>query len=102
MCATADGVIRKSDNALDIAGTVVPACGLSRAFNNVPIIGDILSGGNYNEGIFGVTYAMSGTLADPQIRMNPMSALAPGILRRLFDFNPKAPTVDPNTGKSAN
>ncbi len=89
MCATADGVVRKADNALDVSGTVVPACGLSRAFNNVPLIGDILSGGNYNEGIFGVTYAMGGTLTAPQIQVNPISALAPGIFRRLFDFNPK-------------
>ena len=89
MCATTDGVIRKSDNALDISGTVVPACGLSRALNNVPIIGDLLSGGNYNEGIFGVTYSMSGTLANPQIQLNPLSALAPGIFRRLFDFSPR-------------
>ena len=89
MCATTDGVIRKSDNALDISGTVVPACGLSRALNNVPIIGDLLSGGNYNEGIFGVTYAMGGTLANPQIQLNPLSALAPGIFRRLFDFGPR-------------
>ena len=94
MCATADGVIRKADNALDISGTVVPACGLSRALNNVPVIGDILSGGNYNEGIFGVTYAMGGTFANPQIQMNPISALAPGIFRRLFDFNPKQPAFD--------
>ncbi len=90
MCATADGVLRKNDNALDVSGTVVPACGLSRAFNNVPVIGDILSGGNYNEGIFGVTYSIGGTVATPQIQMNPLSALAPGIFRRLFDFNPKA------------
>ncbi len=89
MCATAEGVIRKVDNALDIAGTVVPACGLSRALNGVPIIGDILSGGNNNEGIFGVTYAMGGTFANPQIQLNPLSALAPGIFRRLFDFSPK-------------
>jgi len=95
MCATADGVIRKVDNALDISGTVIPACGLSRALNNVPVIGDILSGGNYNEGIFGVTYAMGGTFANPQIQMNPISALAPGIFRRLFDFNPKQPALDP-------
>lgn len=99
MCATADGVIRKSDNALDISGTVVPACGLSRALNGLPVIGDILSGGNYNEGIFGVTYAMGGTFADPQIQMNPVSALAPGIFRRLFDFNPKPPMADTTNSK---
>ena len=94
MCATADGVVRKTDNALDVSGTVVPACGLSRVFNNVPLIGDILSGGKYNEGIFGVTYAIGGTLSEPHVQVNPLSALAPGIFRRLFDFSPKAA---PNT-----
>ena len=89
LCATAEGVVRKADNALDISGTVVPACGLSRVFNNVPLIGGILSGGNYNEGIFGLTFNMSGTFADPKVKMNPLSVLAPGVFRRLFDFNPK-------------
>ena len=82
-------MIRKADNALDISGTVVPACGLSRALNVVPVIGDLLNGGNNNEGIFGLTYAMGGTFADPKIQLNPLSVLAPGIFRRLFDFSPK-------------
>jgi Protein of unknown function/AsmA-like C-terminal region len=86
MCATADGVIRKKDGALDITGSVIPACGLTGALNNVPLLGDILSGGNNNEGLFGVTYAMGGTLALPKIQVNPLSALAPGIFRRFFDF----------------
>ncbi len=86
MCATADGVIRKQDGAIDITGSVIPACGLTGAFNNVPLLGDILSGGNNNEGLFGVTYAMGGTLASPKIQVNALSALAPGIFRRFFDF----------------
>ena len=61
ICATADGVIRKSDNALDVTGSVIPACGLSGVFNNVPLLGDLLSGGNSNEGLFGVTYFVGGT-----------------------------------------
>lgn len=91
MCATADGVIRKQDGALDITGSVIPACALTGAFNNVPLLGDILSGGNNNEGLFGVTYAMGGTLATPKVQVNPISALAPGIFRRLFDFNHSGP-----------
>lgn len=91
ICATADGVIRKQDGALDITGSVIPACALTGAFNNVPLLGDILSGGNNNEGLFGVTYAMGGTLASPQVKVNPISALAPGIFRRLFDFNHSGP-----------
>lgn len=89
MCATADGVIRKSDNALDVTGSVIPACGLSGVFNNVPLLGDLLSGGNSNEGLFGVTYYVGGTFAKPAVKINPLSAIAPGIFRRLFDFSSK-------------
>ncbi len=89
MCATADGVIRKSDNAIDVTGTMIPACGISGVFNNVPLLGDILSGGNSNEGLFGVTYFVGGTFAKPDIKVNPLSAIAPGIFRRFFDFSPK-------------
>ena len=89
MCATADGVIRKSDNAIDVTGTVIPACGLSGVFNNVPLLGDILSGGNNNEGLFGVTYLVGGTFAKPEFKVNPISAIAPGIFRRFFDFSPR-------------
>jgi hypothetical protein len=104
LCATADGVIRKVDGALDITGSVVPACGVSGIFNNIPLLGDILSGGNSNEGLFGVTYAVGGTLSDPKVQVNPLSALAPGIFRRFFDFNSrKAPGQNggqDNTGQS--
>jgi Protein of unknown function/AsmA-like C-terminal region len=89
ICATADGVIRKSDNAIDVTGTMIPACGLSGVFNNVPLLGDILSGGNSNEGLFGVTYLVGGTFAKPEFKVNPISAIAPGIFRRFFDFSPK-------------
>lgn len=97
MCATADGVIRKQDGALDITGSVIPACGLTGIFNNVPLLGDILSGGNNNEGLFGVTYAMGGTLNTPKIQVNAISALAPGIFRRLFDFTRAGPTKKNST-----
>jgi hypothetical protein len=97
ICATADGVIRKSDNAIDVTGTVIPACGISGVFNNVPLLGDILSGGNSNEGLFGVTYFVGGTFVKPEIKVNPLSAIAPGIFRRFFDFSPKrAPPQETN------
>ena len=89
ICATADGVIRKFDNALDVTGSVIPACGLSGVFNNVPLLGDLLSGGNSNEGLFGVTYFVGGTFAKPIVKFNALSAIAPGIFRRLFDFGSK-------------
>jgi hypothetical protein len=70
-----------------VTGTVIPVCAVTGAFNNVPLIGQILTGGNDNEGIFGMTYSMGGSLNKPSIRVNPISVLAPGIFRRLFDFH---------------
>ncbi len=84
--ATASGIIRKSDGAVDITGTFIPAYAINSAIGEIPLIGDILTGGN-NEGIFGVTFAMSGTTAKPKFQMNPISALAPGILRKFFEFS---------------
>ena len=56
MCATADGVIRKTDGAMDIDGTIIPACALNSVPGDIPIIGDILVG----DGLFGLTYALGG------------------------------------------
>ena len=85
--ATVDkGLIRKSDGAIDITGTIIPAYGLNSALSNIPLVGDILAGGK-GQGIFGLTYAMGGTFEHPKFQVNPVSAIAPGILRRFFEFD---------------
>jgi hypothetical protein len=95
MGATAEGIIRKSDGAIDITGTYIPAYGLNAAVGKIPLLGDILTGGN-REGIIGITYAMGGTVKKPQFQVNPLSAVAPGIFRKLFEFQPaRRPRVDP-------
>jgi len=83
--ATAEGLIRKSDGAIDITGTIIPAYGANAALGKIPLLGDILTGGG-GEGIFGLTYALSGAMAEPRFQVNPVSAIAPGILRKFFEF----------------
>ena len=83
--ATAQGLIRKNDGAIDIDGTIIPAYALNSAIGEVPILGDILTGGK-GEGIFGLTYALGGTMAQPRFQVNPVSAIAPGILRKFFEY----------------
>jgi hypothetical protein len=43
--------------------------------------------GGSNEGVFGVTYEVVGTPDKPTLRVNPISAMAPGVLRKIFEFN---------------
>jgi len=38
------------------------------------------------EGIIGLTYQARGDLDEPDVIVNPLSMLTPGILRRLFEF----------------
>lgn len=87
--ATAQGLIRKMDGAIDIDGTIIPVYALNSAIGEVPILGDILTGGK-GEGIFGLTYALGGTMAQPRFQVNPVSAIAPGILRKFFEYGNEA------------
>jgi hypothetical protein len=42
--------------------------------------------GGEKEGLFGVTYEVVGKPGNPTLRINPISALAPGLLRKVFEF----------------
>ncbi|MGI9371375.1 MAG: DUF3971 domain-containing protein [Hyphomicrobiales bacterium] len=83
--ALAHGSIRKVDGKLSIGGTLIPAYGLNSAFSEVPLIGTIITGGK-DEGVIGVTFGLSGTMRSPQVQINPVSAIAPGFLRKVFEF----------------
>ena len=69
-----------------MSGTFVPMYGLNNMFGQIPIVGLFLGGGS-NEGLIGVTYEVVGTPGQPVLRVNPISAMAPGVLRKIFEFN---------------
>lgn len=82
---TLDGTKREADGTVDMQGTVIPAHTLNTVFGKVPLLGKMLLGGK-NEGIFAISYYASGPGDDPKISVNPLSALTPGFLRRIFDL----------------
>jgi hypothetical protein len=90
MGASLQGVIRKRDGAIDIGGTIIPAYALNAALSDVPLLGEILTGGK-GQGVFGLNFALRGTMSQPQFVVNPVSAIAPGFLRRLFDIGGNYP-----------
>ena len=79
---TANGWVDLDRDWLELEGTVAPAYALNSLFGNVPIIGRLLGGGS--QGLFAANYRLSGATTDPQVTVNPLGALAPGILRELF------------------
>ncbi|MEQ3624383.1 MAG: AsmA-like C-terminal region-containing protein [Celeribacter sp.] len=97
-----EGVFRLTPTAVEItrASAVGPSLGLSvagvidlgRAMLNLqgvasPIyvvnsIGQVIS--RKGEGVFGVNYEMTGPIAQPDVSVNPLSFLTPGMFREIF------------------
>jgi hypothetical protein len=96
---TLSGYVDNTRDRTDISGTFVPAYGLNNAFSQVPIVGLILGGGNRNEGLFAVDFRISGAASAPTLTVNPLSAVAPGILRKFFGW--AMPDGDVPTGNTA-
>ncbi|QHO76573.1 hypothetical protein ACH79_32095 [Bradyrhizobium sp. CCBAU 051011] len=84
--ATIEGSIDYVGNAVRMSGTFVPMYGLNNMFGQIPVLGLFLGGGS-NEGLIGVTYEVVGTPGQPVLRVNPISAVMPGVLRKIFEFN---------------
>lgn len=83
--ATAEGTVNVPDGRLAITGTFIPAFGINNIAGSIPILGTILGGGR-DEGLVGITYKLFGPLDAPEMTMNPMSAIAPGIFRKIFEY----------------
>jgi hypothetical protein len=83
---TIEGSMDFVANTVRMSGTLIPMYGLNNIFGQIPIVGLFLGGGS-NEGLIGVTYEVVGTPGQPVLRVNPISAMAPGVLRKIFEFN---------------
>lgn len=83
--ATSSGTINVPDGKLAVSGTLIPAFGLNNIAGAIPLLGAILGGGR-DEGLVGITYKLFGPLDDPSLVVNPVSAIAPGIFRKIFEY----------------
>ena len=70
-----NGTVNLDSGALDLEGVVSPVYALN-------VVGRVFS--RPGEGLFGFNYSLSGTTDNPKVGVNPMSIIAPGILRELF------------------
>ncbi|WP_456738168.1 MULTISPECIES: YhdP family protein [unclassified Bradyrhizobium] len=84
--ATIEGSIDYPGNQVCMSGTFVPMYGLNNMFGQIPVLGLFLGAGD-KEGLIGVTYEVIGTPAAPVMRVNPISAIFPGVTRKIMEFN---------------
>lgn len=79
---TFEGKVDKREDVMDVGGTVVPVTFVNDLISNIPLIGTLLTGG---EGaLIAATYSVKGPAKNPTVTVNPLAALTPGILRRIF------------------
>lgn len=83
--ATASGTINLPDSKIAVSGTLIPAFGINNIAGAIPLLGAILGGGR-DEGLVGITYKLFGPLDNPELVVNPISAIAPGIFRKIFEY----------------
>jgi len=81
---TIDGTIDYTRDMVDLRGTLVPFYVANNFFGWIPVVGPILGGDK--EGIFGFTYKVSGRPGNPVLNVNILSGLAPGVLRKIFEY----------------
>jgi len=81
---TIDGVVDYAHDDVHLRGTLVPLYGPNNLLGQLPLLGLFLGG--EKEGLVGITYEVVGRPGTPIMRINPISALAPGILRKVFEF----------------
>ncbi|KXF77294.1 RNA-binding protein [Paramesorhizobium deserti] len=82
---TFQGMLYDQNGNMSITGTFMPAYGLNRLFGELPILGALLGNGR-DRGLIGITYKLTGSAKQPQVVVNPISVMAPGIFRSIFEF----------------
>jgi hypothetical protein len=83
--ATFQGMLRDAAGNMEMTGTFMPAYGLNRLFGELPLIGAILGNGN-DRGLLGITFKLQGPFEKPKLSINPLSLIAPGVFRQIFEF----------------
>lgn len=76
-----DGIVDIGAGRLDLGGTLVPVRSVNEFVAGIPLFGQILTAG---EGFLAFTIAIDGSLDAPDVSVNPLSFLAPGIIRQIF------------------
>ncbi len=68
----------------DLSGAVAPAYQVNSILGRAPVIGDLFVNRD-GEGLLAISYRIDGSSAEPRVTVNPLSALAPGVFRRMFE-----------------
>lgn len=94
--ATVEGKADFVARSVNLNGTYVPLQGLNGALGVIPGLGQIIAGPR-GEGVLGMKFAVRGPMGQPEMLVNPLSFMAPGIFREIFQIsNPSLEVTRPD------
>ena len=82
--ATWSGLVDFNETRLGLDGALLPSYGINSVLGSVPLVGELLTS-RRGEGVIGLTFSVSGSFDETRVQTNPLSALAPGVFRRIFE-----------------
>lgn len=80
-----EGIVYDENDNMNLTGTFMPANGVNLAVSLIPLLGQLFSDGKKNA-LIGITYKLEGPRSNPELRINPLSVVAPGLFNRVFEF----------------
>lgn len=78
------GVVDTGERRMALDGTLLPSYGMNSVLGELPVVGGLLTS-RRGEGVIGVTFSVQGPFEATRVSANPLSALAPGVFRRIFE-----------------
>ncbi len=79
-----EAIINADDKSIVAAGVLLPVRILSKIIANIPLVGGLVVN-KEGSGLLGVNFKIDGALADPRVRINPISVLTPSIVQNLSE-----------------
>jgi hypothetical protein len=98
--ATMAGQIDLNNQRLQVTGTFIPVFAINNLVGRIPLLGEIAGAGR-NEGLVGVTFKVVGSIEEPVLQFNPLSAITPGIFRKLLEYRVEGNAQTPSAESAA-
>lgn len=73
------GAYNMGNDAISFEGMISPAYGLNTMIGKIPLVGNLLAGKDGT--VFAANYSVTGTTDEPDVSLNPLSALSPNSLK---------------------
>lgn len=77
-----DGKIDLKSNTLDAKGSIIPVEGLNKMVGSIPLVGKLLTGSQ--DALVAADFTVKGKTEDPQVFVNPLSVVTPGLVKDIF------------------